>query len=60
MRRFGAVFCCWRYLQVGDDGRVTPVMKVKLSIAGDAPDKGVQQVGGTRHGHTCHQYKGHT
>lgn len=29
---------------MGDDGRVTPVMKVKLSISGDALDKGVSQV----------------
>ena len=29
---------------MGADGRVTPVMKVKLSIQGDAPERGVQQV----------------
>ncbi|CAM9557746.1 unnamed protein product [Heterosigma akashiwo] len=31
-------------LQVGDDGRVVPVMKVKLSVAGDANDRGVREV----------------
>jgi hypothetical protein len=29
---------------VGDDGRVTPVMKVKLSISGEAIEMGVSQV----------------
>jgi len=31
-------------LQVNEDGRVTPVMKVKLSVAGDASEKGVTNV----------------
>jgi len=31
-------------LQVNEDGRVTPVMKVKLSVAGDAFDRGVRNI----------------
>ena len=31
-------------IQVNEDGRVTPVMKVKLSVAGDASSRGVRNV----------------
>ena len=31
-------------LQVADDGRVTPVQKVKLSIAGSSTERGIKQV----------------
>lgn len=31
-------------LQVDDDGRVIPVQKVKLSVAGGAGDRGIRQV----------------
>lgn len=31
-------------IQVNEDGRVTPVMKVKLSVAGDASERGVRNV----------------